>query len=99
MPQECKKATKQCESNPFSADCIEQVNQCVTEFTNPLVGKMYWFQIRQTCLSDDEHCVELNAEAGIEPVREIMHRVYLNPETKTGPSIEETHAPVIYGYS
>lgn len=73
------------------------------------VDALYWVQLRQTCSESDAPCVELCAayepdtiEAQIctstAPSREIMHRVYLSPETATGPHWTNTRHNRIFYY-
>jgi hypothetical protein len=75
--------------------CAAKKGNC--ECKNGTLGdKLYWVQVRQTCEPSDRHCLELNPAAGIPPTRTIMHRVYLNPVTETGPSQDETRLPRLF---
>ena len=73
------------------------------------IDALYWVQLRQSCDSQDEQCIELcspyaqgsDARVACEaagPSREIMQRIYLSPNTATGPSLFETRATRIYSY-
>jgi hypothetical protein len=98
---------KACAKDPEG--CAAAVAHCRTNYPNPLDGKLYWVQFRQSCDPEDAHCEELCAafEEGsdelavceAEPLeREIMNRVYLSPTTATGPDWYETRHTRIFGY-
>ncbi len=97
---------KNCTKDPEG--CAATVEHCRTNYPNPLDGKLYWAQIRQSC-NGDPHCIELCAafEVGTPesdtcrgdiPAREIMNRVYLSPTTMTGPDWDETRHTRIFAY-
>jgi hypothetical protein len=98
---------KGCAKDPVG--CEAAVVHCRTNYPNPLDGKLYWMQLRQSCDPEDAHCNELCAafEEGTQesdvceaepPEREIMNRVYLSPTTATGPHWTNTRATRIFGY-
>jgi len=87
-----------CDQNPGQCNCGVD-----------LVDKLYWMQLRQNCEPEDAHCRELCAafEPGTPegdvclaepPTREIMNRIYLSPDTATGPDWTNTRATRIFGY-
>jgi hypothetical protein len=87
-----------CDQNPGQCNCGVD-----------LVDKLYWMQLRQNCEPEDAHCRELCAafEPGTPegdvclaepPTRQIMNRIYLSPDTATGPDWTNTRATRIFGY-
>lgn len=88
--------------------CSQYPEQCACAGAEA-VDALYWAQLRQTCEANDDHCIQLcesyepgSVESQIcnatGPSREVMHRVYLSPETKTGPDWFNTRHNRIHYY-
>lgn len=58
----------------------------------------FYVQLKAQCNDNDEYCYEINFREGQEKLMQIMNRIYLNPQTGTGPAGTQTALPVIYVY-
>jgi hypothetical protein len=98
LPNSCSNwSDERCENDPDG--CAAAVDYCRSNFPNPLDGNLFWFQLRETCAPEDAHCRELDPiSQGVGTSRQLMNRVYLSPETETGPSLDETEPPTAFYY-
>ncbi len=58
----------------------------------------YFIQLRRRCGAEDAHCLSLSDRGDAVPEFNLVNRIYVNPQTGTGPAAEELVLPVVFVY-